>query len=118
MNCRGKIRFGLPSINVDDNVMMLSPTFGFLKGMRFPPPGPEGVRNRKGHILKFDFNNPDAGIKEVKIVNEDDMPDLNPHGLSLYQDKQTGIYKQFVLCLLFGKRALFVQKCRKIVRKS
>ena len=58
--------------------------------MRFPPPGSEHTRNRKGRILKFDFNNPDAGVEEVKIVNADEMFDLNPHGISIWEDKKTG----------------------------
>ena len=68
-----------------------------LQGLRVPPPGNDKIKHRRGRILKFDFHNPDAGVEDVKIVNADEMLDLNPHGISLWEDKKTGQYGCLVL---------------------
>ena len=71
-----------------------------LQGLRAPPPGNDYVKNRKGRIYKFDFNKPDSGVEEVKIVNADEMLDLNPHGISLWEDKKTGELQMYRILLL------------------
>ncbi|XP_076098861.1 serum paraoxonase/arylesterase 1-like isoform X8 [Mytilus galloprovincialis] len=44
--------------------------------------------NGKGRIYLFDFNQPDKGIEELKIVGDQfNHSDFGPHGISLWKDK-------------------------------
>ncbi|CAH1252600.1 PON3 [Branchiostoma lanceolatum] len=50
-----------------------------------------------GKILLFDFMNPGDGVREVRIEPEEKSEGLEPHGLSLYENQESGEIRLFVL---------------------
>ncbi|XP_066272005.1 serum paraoxonase/arylesterase 2-like [Branchiostoma lanceolatum] len=50
-----------------------------------------------GKILLFDFKNPGDGVRELKIDPEEKSEGLEPHGLSLHENQESGEIRLFVV---------------------
>ena len=55
--------------------------------------------NRKGKILLFDFKDPEKGVTELEFDKTFDLDTFHPHGISIYQSEDTGIYPVFQMRL-------------------
>ena len=52
--------------------------------------GGAGLKGRRGAFYLFDFNDPEAGATEIKVLDGDVE---NPHGLGIWEDPKSGKYK-------------------------
>ena len=56
------------------------------------------IQHRRGKVLMFDFRYPNTGAIEVHIQGNFDIDSFNPHGISIWEDEQTGAL--FLLSIL------------------
>ena len=58
------------------------------------------ANKRKGQIFLFDFKNPNDKPRALSITgHEFTQKDFNPHGISLWQDLETGIGLYLYNCI-------------------
>ena len=70
--------------------MIIHRTFSFsLQGLKALFPDSPYFKDVRGKIFSFDFNKPNDPPKEVKVVGVDPNT-FQPHGISLWVDKDTG----------------------------
>ena len=48
--------------------------------------------NVQGKILLFDYNSPEKDVTELKFSDGFDLTNFVPHGISLYQSPESGLY--------------------------
>ena len=57
-----------------------------------------GKKGAVGKIYLFDFNKPNDAAKDLNIVAEAKYKSLNPHGISYWNDTETGIGRTLYPC--------------------
>ncbi|XP_077986627.1 serum paraoxonase/arylesterase 2-like [Glandiceps talaboti] len=70
---------------------LLSGEKGYHNDPRRQPP------HLKGRIFVFDFNHPEKNVVEVTLNGDFDRSNFYPHGISLYEDKNSGEKRLFVV---------------------
>jgi arylesterase/paraoxonase len=81
--------FGSEDIQVLPNGLAFISSGLRLQGM--------GKKEAVGKIYQFDFNKPNDAAKELKIVAEPKYRSLNPHGISYWNDTETGTIYLYVI---------------------
>ncbi|XP_070532152.1 serum paraoxonase/arylesterase 1-like [Ptychodera flava] len=66
-------------------------------GLRAKGGEPDGPQRQMGRIYLFDFNHPEKNVAELPLTGNIDRDTLRPHGISLYEDPETGEVRLFVV---------------------
>ncbi|XP_077986872.1 serum paraoxonase/arylesterase 1-like [Glandiceps talaboti] len=91
----------IPGIDVgSEDITVSSHGLAFISsGLRSKQSGDPSRRppNIRGRIFLFDFNYPEKNVVELNLNGEFDRENFYPHGISLYEDKNSGEIRLFVV---------------------
>ncbi|XP_033101818.1 serum paraoxonase/arylesterase 1-like isoform X1 [Anneissia japonica] len=88
-------------VNGSEDIAVLPNGLAFISSgidiFKLSPDADPRIQYFQGRIFQFDFNKPEEAAKVLPIEGDFDGKTLRPHGIDIWQDKQTGKVRLFAV---------------------